>query len=288
MEIKGKIFNGIRCNTYIIEEDGKDVIYQEYKGGSYYQAKKKYDILNKISKYANTEYIPKCYKYIELKDKAVLYTEYKNAKSLKEIRKLKTNFSISNIAKELCETLYKVHSIKDSDYFGWITDDGCTNGNQSFIKYLEGQFNRFEGVFKKYLSKEEIELIKEKEQNIINYTIDKNLKPQLIWYDLNPENILINEENKLSCIVDPGGAQYAIKELDLAFIKMEVCRNEEEFKSVVSEYKKLDNTLDENLIDMMAILVELDDIMLRLQEGIYIPIPYCSNFRKLIVKIMEK
>ena len=160
MEIKGKIFNGIRCNTYIIEEDGNDVIYQEYKGGSYYQAKKKYDILNKISKYANTEYIPKCYKYIELKDKAVLYTEYKNAKSLKEIRKLKTNFSISNIAKELCETLYKVHSIKDSDYFGWITDDGCTNGNQSFIKYLEGQFNRFEGVFKKYLSKEEIELIK--------------------------------------------------------------------------------------------------------------------------------
>ena len=288
MKIKRKIFNGIRCNTYIIEEDGKDIIYQEYKGESYYQAKKKYDILNKISKYENTEYIPKCYKYIELKDKAVLYTEYKNAKSLKEIRKLKTNFSISNIAKELCETLYKVHSIKDSDYFGWITDDGCTNGNQSFIKYLEGQFNRFKGVFKKYLSKEEMELIKEKEQNIINYTIDKNLKPQLIWYDLNPENILINEDNKLSCIVDPGGTQYSIKELDLAFIKMEVCRNEEEFKSVVSEYKKLDNTLDENLIDMMAILVELDDIMLRLQEGIYIPIPYCSNFRKLIIKIMEK
>ncbi len=288
MKIKRKIFNGIRCNTYIIEENGKDAIYQEYTGDSYYQAKKKYDVLNKISKYASSEYIPKCYKYVELGDKSILYTEYKKARSLKEIRELKPDFSISNIAKEFCETLYKIHSIKDSKYFGWITDEGCNNGHQSFIKYLEEQFNRFEGVFTKYLSKEEIRLIKEKEQSIVNYTIDKNLKPQLIWYDLNPENILINEENKLSCIVDPGGAQYSIKELDLAFVKMEVCKNEEEYKSIFSEYKKLDDTLDEYLIDLMAILVELDDIMLRLQEGIDIPMPYCSNFKELIVKIIEK
>lgn len=288
MKIKRKISNGIRCNTYIIEENGKDVVYQEYKGDSYYQAKKKYDILNKISKCVSTEYIPKCYKYMELEDKSILYTEYKKGKSLKEIRKLKPDFSISNIAKELCETLYKIHSIKGENYFGWITDEGCINGTPSFIKYLEDQFNRFEGVFKKYLDKEEVEEIKEKEQSIINYTKTKKFQPQLIWYDLNPENILINEENKLSCIVDPGGAQYSIKELDLAFLKMEVCINEEEFKSIICEYEKLDNTLDEDLIDLMAILVELDDIMLRLQEDIYIPIPYCSNFKELIAKIMKK
>ena len=26
--------------------------------------------------------------------------------------------------------------------------------------------------------------------------------PQLIWYDLNPENILVDENNELLCIVD--------------------------------------------------------------------------------------
>ncbi len=48
-----------------------------------------------------------------------------------------------------------------------------------------------------------------------------NVQLQLIWCDLNPENILINEKNELSCIVNPGGAKYAVKELDLAFVRME-------------------------------------------------------------------
>ena len=112
--------------------------------------------------------------------------------------------------------------------------------------------------------------------------------PQLIWYDLNPENILVDENNELSCIVDPGGAKYCIKELDLAFVKMEVCKNEEEFQSLLTEYKKLDKTVDEELIEVMGILVELDDIMLRIQEKIHIPTPYCSNFKELINKIELK
>ena len=49
MNIKHEITSGLRCKTYIIEEDGKNIIYQEYTDNAQYQAKKKYEILNKIS-----------------------------------------------------------------------------------------------------------------------------------------------------------------------------------------------------------------------------------------------
>lgn len=84
MNIKHEITSGLRCKTYIIEEDGKNIIYQEYKDNAYYQAKKKYEILNKISSIGGSEYIPKCYKYSNLDDKSVLYTEYKNGQNLQE------------------------------------------------------------------------------------------------------------------------------------------------------------------------------------------------------------
>ena len=117
-------------------------------------------------------------------------------------------------------------------------------------------------------------------------SLKKHIKPQLIWYDLNPENIIINNY-KLSAIIDPGGAKYSVKELDLAFLKMEVCKNEDEFQSLFLEYKKLDGSIDEKLINAMCILVELDDIMLRLEENIYIPIPYCSKFKNIINRIQK-
>lgn len=69
--------------------------------------------MNKISSIGGSEYIPKCYKYSNLDDKSVLYTEYKSGQNLQE-------------------------------------------------KYLENK---------------------------------NNVQLQLIWCDLNPENILINEKN---------------------------------------------------------------------------------------------
>ena len=142
-------------------------------------------------------------------------------------------------------------------------------------------------MFEEKLFEDELNEIKIKQNEVLDYvSFKKHIKPQLIWYDLNPENIIINN-HKLSAIIDPGGAKYSVKELDLAFLKMEVCKSEEEFQSLLQEYKKLDNSVDEKLINAMCILVELDDIMLRLQERIYIPIPYCSNFKNIINRIQK-
>ena len=40
--------------------------------------------MNKISSIGGSEYIPKCYKYSNLDDKSVLYTEYKSGQNLQE------------------------------------------------------------------------------------------------------------------------------------------------------------------------------------------------------------
>ena len=283
MNIKKEITSGFRCKTYIVEENKNIFIYQEYKDNAYYQAKKKYDILRKIQEKEYSAFIPKCYKYFNLNNKSVLYTELKNGQSLEKVRKCKGKFPLSKIAKELSETLYKVHSIKDSECFGWITDNGCM-GQNTLLEYVENGIERVQPVLEKKLSAEDFAYIREKEEEVKKYVRSlRNIEPQLIWYDLNPENILI-EDDRLSAVVDPGGAKYGIKEIDLAFIKMEVCRDDNDFQSILSEYKKLDENVDEKLIEMMGVLVELDDMMLRLGENIFIPIPYCSNFKKIISK----
>ena len=283
MNIKREITSGLRCKTYIVEEDKNIFIYQEYKDNAYYQAKKKYNILRKLQENNYARFIPKCYKYFNLENKSVLYTELKKGESLKKIRNDKGNFPLSKIAKELSETLYKIHSVKDSKCFGWITDNGCI-GLNTLLEFVENEIERVQPVLERKLSAEDLNYIKEKEESVKEYAKSlKNIKTQLIWYDLNPENILIDDD-KLSGVVDPGGAKYAIKELDLAFIKMEICNDDNDFQAILSEYKKLEKNVDERLIDMMGILVELDDIMLRLEENIFIPIPYCSNFKNIISK----
>ena len=282
MDIQKEIASGFRCKTYIVKEKGTEILYQEYTDGAYYQARKKYNVTKRIIQ-SYKKFIPNVYKYVNYDDKSVLYSELKGGMNLQDIRRNHIELPISSIAVDLVETLYNIHSIKDSKYFGWITDEGCIGTEKDFCNYVISEFNRFEQCFRDYFSKGQMAEIIDRENELIDFLSSKTggLEPQLIWYDINPSNILI-KDGRLSSLVDPGGAKYAIKELDLAFLKMEVCRSDEEFEQLYLEYKKLDNSVDRELIEKMSILVELDDIYIRLQDRIFLPIPYCSNFKNII------
>lgn len=124
-------------------------------------------------------------------------------------------------------------------------------------------------------------------ENVINKIkkLDSKLHPQLLWFDLNPNNILLKKYNgkyKLSAIIDVGGAKYGIKEWDLAFLKMEVCSNDEEFLSIISEYIKYDNSVNLKLVDYLTVFIELDDMIIRILDKEVLPIPYSSNFENII------
>ena len=286
---KTELFGGLRCKTYLIEKQDEKYIYQEYYDKTMYQAKKKYDILNMILNYKDTPYIAKALSYAVEKNKSWLLTEYKEGETVENLRKDK-KFKLNYVASDLANTLKIVHDVPVNYKFGWITDNEVYENN-TFSLYLENELERFSSAIKGKIPTIDYEymmdIAKDKLRVIKKY--DSKLVPQLIWFDLNPSNILIsNNEHgsfKLSSIIDVGGAKIGIKEWDLAFMKMEVCVNKEEYNSILKEYKKLDRELNEELIEALCVFIELDDMIIRVLDGVEIPIPYDSFFKNIIINL---
>ncbi|MGM9849307.1 MAG: AMP-binding protein [Bacilli bacterium] len=283
---KIEINGGMRSKTYLLEGDNK-YIYQEYFENTKYQAKKKYDISNIVLSNDETTSIPKAISYGENKEKSWLITEYKKGKTLNELRKEKMD--ISDIAADLTKTLYKIHNSSNYNKYGWITDTTVFD-NETFIDYLNSEIQRFVDIVKEHVDSETLDIILAKANQALEIVkkYSDNYKPQLLWFDLNPSNILIDRINgkyKLSAIIDPGGAKYGIKEWDIAFLRCETCINEKEYKSVVDSYKKLDKTLNEEVIEALCVFIELDDMIIRVVDQIDLPIPYCTVFKDIISKI---
>ena len=65
---------------------------------------------------------------------------------------------------------------------------------------------------------------------------------------------------------------------------MEVCKNEDEYNSILDAYKKLDSEINEELIEALCVFVELDDMIIRILDKIELPVPYCSYFEEIIKK----
>ena len=288
---KKELFGGLRCKTYLLNNGKEKYIYQEYFDSTMYQAKKKYDVINMVNNNVNTPYIAKAYTYSIEKDKTWLLTEYKEGKTVEELRKNK-KFKLTAIAEDLAKTLNIIHKTPVSYKYGWITDNTVYESD-TFVTYLERELKRFSSSVKDYISpknyKYMINAAKEKIEIIKKY--DSKLSPQLVWFDLNPNNILVNTKNntyELSSIIDAGGAKIGIKEWDLAFLRMETCLDEEEYQALLKSYKKIDSSINEELIDCLSIFVELDDMIIRILDKVDLPIPYCSAFTDIIEEIKNE
>jgi len=287
---KKELYGGMRCKT--VHLSGKeDLIYQEYIENAKYQAKKKFDITNLIHSNVKTDLISKALTFEVEDDKSWLVTEYKTGKMLSVIRKEDSNFSLNVIAKDLAKCLFEIHNIKVESKYGWITDNEVFE-NEKFTDYLKSELRRFKECVENSIDKKHLNIMLEKGNECIEMLseFETSFKPQLIWFDLNPNNILINKENgkySLSAVLDPGGARYGIKEWDLAFLRMEVCKNEEEFQAIFKEYQKLDNTISEEVIKKLCIFIELDDMIIRVLDEISLPAPYDTQFKE-IIEYIEK
>lgn len=285
-KIVKKIQAGMRCETYLIESNDKKMIFQVYLEGTIYQAKKKYEILQLF----NNNFIPKTYKYYEGQTYSYLITEYIEGDTLNCVIK-NDKVELDEVFNELSATLSSIHEI-DNNVFGWITNNEIVKNSQ-FIDYIKAEYYRL------VPSLEQLdEDVKTKIINCVNKAMktieDKteNIKKScLCWYDINPDNVLVKKNNEmyeLKGILDPGGARYGIKEWDLAFIKMELCRNKNDFNKFIECYKKNSNSdIDMELIEALTKIVELDDISIRIIDKVKLPIPYESSFREEI-EIIEK
>lgn len=277
---------GMRCETLLLtnKDNYKDkFIYQKYYDYTKYQAEKKYNITNTILQSNNKIKIPKAFFWKNNDDYTCLLTEYLPGKMLSEVD---NKFVLIDIMPELALNLYYIHNSINIDYFGWITDNNVFK-HDTFYKYLESELERFKTSVEGKINAKDLKFMENKAQKVIDKIIEdySNVKACLCWYDLNSNNILVDfNENKyrLSGIIDAGGTKYGVKEWDLAFIKMEVCSNEKEYNILFNEYKKLDNTINAQLIDYLCIFIELDDMIIRILDNVEIKTPYCSNFKKII------
>jgi long-chain acyl-CoA synthetase len=283
-----ELSGGLRCKTYFIHNGNEKKIYQEYYENTQYQAEKKYNITNMIKESNPNVLIPNAYSWGKDNEKTWLLTEYMEGQMLNDIHD--ENFKFQDITKELAKTLFTIHSTKVGNKYGWITDNSVIP-YETFSDYLSSELFRFESSVKGKIDDNDFNYMIDKAKKIILKIkkYDNKLKPQLIWFDLNPNNILINKTNdkyNLSAVIDAGGAKYGIKEWDLAFIKMEVCHNDNEFISLFNEYKKLDKNIDANLINYLSIFIELDDMIIRILDHEKLPMPYDTNFKSIIEKFL--
>lgn len=177
---KIELSGGLRCKTeHLTGKD--DIIYQEYRESSMYQAKKKYDITNLIHSNVKTSFIPKALNFGIESDKTWLITEYKTGKMLSDIRKEDKNFSIKSISKDLAQCLFDIHNIKVKTKYGWITDNEVFK-HETFCDYLKSELLRFEDSIRNVIDKKYIDIMLEKGQNCIEKIkkIENNLHPQLV------------------------------------------------------------------------------------------------------------
>ena len=279
---------GLRCKTYLIENKGNKYIFQIYKDNTIYQAEKKYKILNMFDE----KYIPKAYKYGVYDTYSYLVTEYKNGDSVNNIYSNNEKFSLTEISDELAYTLFKIHSIKKENVFGWITDKDIIE-NKKLSDYINSEYERLLGNLYNIEDSIKCNILNKAKQSI--KIIEEKSKDKrtscLCWYDINPDNILVSKKDNrynLEGVIDPGGARFGIEEWDLAFIKMELCKNKKEFINLLNFYSKYNKTeIDMELLEALTVFVELDDMTVRILDKIALPIPYESNFSEEI-KLVEK
>lgn len=283
-----KVTGGLRCSTYILNNGNKKAIVQIYLENTKYQARKKSDISERLNK--DCKYIPKIFAFDENDDGAYLITEYKDGKTLKEIRKIDKDFSLEYIADEIAETLNVIHSIKNENGYGWIENNKVIEYIK-FEDYIKSEIERLSDTYKSLDDSVILKINKKSKEALEIIRKEKISRPVLCWYDINPENILITKQDgkyKLSGFLDPGGARYGIPEWDFAFLKLELCKNQEEYDKIVETYKEKGNSINENLVEALSVFVEMDDIAIQINDKIIFDIPYSSDFKEELKQLHKK
>ena len=214
-----------------------------------------------------------------------LVSEYKEGIEMEKINK--NTFNYRTFYKDLSNILVNIHSVNIGDSFGWVSENGVEK-RKSFADYIKQEIERNINRIKLIIGerKEILDYIASKANDALSMIEQINpLKPVICWYDINSNNILINSNSEITGFLDPGGARFSPKEWDLAFIKMDLCKNKKEFQYFINEYERT-KKINNDLLKALSVIVEIDDIAFRLESNTKLPIAFESNFNEIIHKII--
>lgn len=131
---------------------------------------------------------------------------------------------VNKVSKQIAKFMYELHNVKEEDKIFSIENIGLDLND--FIDEL----------LKKHVSKNDMKFWKNNNFKIF----DRDLKTKcLVHGDLNSSNILLDDDNNVTAVIDFGFAGYGNKYFDIARI---IGRCPKKFeKSIVNEYELLEN-----------------------------------------------
>ena len=279
-----EIQSGYRCKTFLLNNKEKKIIYQVYLDNIKYQAEKKEYITTLIKDKINIKQIPNIIEKGKQENFEYLVTEFRDGIELEKIKK--EQFDYKTFYKELAIILKKIHSVDIGDKFGWIGEKGLEE-KDSFCQYIEDEIERNLNRISNFIDEKNLRKIEKRGKKALE-EINKisKIKPVISWYDINSNNILVDNNSHILGFLDAGGARFAAKEWDLAFVKMDLCTNQKEFEIFLNEYSK-DINIDNNLLNLLTTIVEIDDIAFQLETGVILPIAFESNMKDILTSIHE-
>lgn len=131
---------------------------------------------------------------------------------------------VNKVSKQIAKFMYELHNVKEEDKIFSIDNIGLDLND--FIDEL----------LKKHVSKNDMKFWKNNNFKIF----DRDLKTKcLVHGDLNSSNILLDDDNNVTAVIDFGFAGYGNKYFDIARIIGRCPKNFE--KSIVNEYELLEN-----------------------------------------------
>lgn len=286
-----KIDAGLRCSTYVIDDNGESKILQEYKEGCRYQAKKKEYIYNLVNAECEKIPIPEVLRVGETVDYSYLITEYIKGNMLSEIYKEGSSV-IYDIADCMAKIISQIHRIKNTNgKYGWIENE-TTVPFQTLEEYLHCELIRFKEALLTEFDIYTVEYILNfGKEAIEQISKNHNTNSVLNWYDINATNILVKQnDNKyiITGFIDPGAARWGVKEWDLAFTKIDLFKKETEFNYFIKQYEKYAGPINTSLLKAFCVFVELDDLVLQVNDKKIYDIQPQSTFKKFLKELEQK
>lgn len=259
------IEEGRRSSTFLIKNKTPRLIIQFYTGEQRYQAYKKF-MIYKLVLMNSTIPVPITIDVGDIDNLSYLITQELPGKPLTTFKKCQ-NFPRLNIMNKIGYFLSELHTKIDySDSYGWINGEKIVKPHMNLIDYLNSEIDRFYFSLSAKLDKNETRKIMKMARKAIETISVFKHKPVFVWYDLWPNNILINKNKhyEVSGWLDPGAARIGVAEWDLAHAKLHLCNNHNDFKAILDGYSGRAELV---LIDTFGTLIMIDDLVLALTES---------------------
>ena len=161
-------------------------------------------------------------------------------------------------------------SVSVAPRFGWIRSHPADACFRTFHEYMQSESARLAPTVSSAFASTAARFRKDMAE-LLDAARGRDQHAVLVWYDIQPENILIewgDRDVSVTGWLDPGAARMGVAEWDIAHAMEHLCSSEAEQAMFVASYESTaGKDLDRPLISSLRRLVLWDDAVLAIGRG---------------------